>query len=85
MTDNNLFKSDFDEYTVKHWQEGIETFKARRKDKGEYLPYKYLASIVKGLADEEKQANAVKRPKVTYTIEEPLKLPSAQVDDKAVG
>ena len=71
ITDLELFQSDFDEYSVDCWQRGIELFKERRKEKNEYLPYKYLAALVKGEMNKDKQKELeVPKPKVSQETED---------------
>lgn len=85
-TDNDLFKSDFDEYTIEQWEKGIDTFNERRKEKGKFLPYKYLASIVRGLMNESKQAALIesqKPPKMV--IVPPIEIKRPSVTDGMVG
>ena len=54
--DLELFLSDVDDYTYDQWSRGTDVFKARRKEKNEYLPYKYLVSCVKGEMNKDRQS-----------------------------
>ena len=61
--DNQLFGGDYKGFSIDEWKAGIEIFIKRRKEKNEYLPYKFLVGILKRSALEAEQSALVEASK----------------------
>lgn len=77
--DNQLFGDDYKDFSIDEWKAGIDTFKQRRKEKNEYLPYKFLTGILKRSASEQLQSamnEQAKKPTTRIVLTAPIKRPS---------